>query len=207
MVEGGKIDWACHANDMAFISELIDMDNAVRVAMEFYRQHPDETLIVVTADHETGGLSLGRKKYELHLDVVGNQKMSIEPLGKRLREMREKAGDRYEWTMVEALLKESFGLWTKVKINDEQTARIKKAFDNIKEGKGKTTKTLYQQDDELANAVKTVMAECANVAWGTPDHSNGYVPCFAIGQGAEAFHGRIDNTEICKRMAKAAGWR
>ena len=207
MVEGGKIDWACHANDMAFISELIDMDNAVRVAMEFYRQHPDETLIVVTADHETGGLSLGRKKYELHLDVVGNQKMSIEQLGKRLREMREKAGDRYEWTMVEALLKENFGLWTKVKINDEQTARIKKAFDNIKEGKGKTTKTLYQQDDELANAVKIVMAECANVAWGTPDHSNGYVPCFAIGQGAETFHGRIDNTEICKRMAKAAGWR
>ena len=55
MVEGGKIDWACHANDMAFVPELIDMDNAVKVAYEFYKQHPDETLIVVTADHETGG--------------------------------------------------------------------------------------------------------------------------------------------------------
>ena len=53
MIEGGKIDWACHANDMAFIPELIDMDNAVRVAYEFYKQHPDETLIIVTADHET----------------------------------------------------------------------------------------------------------------------------------------------------------
>ncbi|MGN1260819.1 MAG: alkaline phosphatase, partial [Alloprevotella sp.] len=56
MVEGGKIDWTCHANDPAFIPELIDMDNAVKVAYEFYQQHPDETLIVVTADHETGGL-------------------------------------------------------------------------------------------------------------------------------------------------------
>ena len=40
MIEGGKIDWACHANDLAFIPELIDMDNAVRVAYDFYKQHP-----------------------------------------------------------------------------------------------------------------------------------------------------------------------
>ena len=69
MVEGGKIDHACHANDPAtFITELIDMDDAVKVAYEFYQQHPDETLIIVTADHETGGMVMGRGAYELHLD-------------------------------------------------------------------------------------------------------------------------------------------
>ena len=70
MVEGGKIDWLCHANDVAFIPELIEMDDAVKVAYEFYQQHPDETLIVVTADHETGGLVLGRGGYQLNLQAV-----------------------------------------------------------------------------------------------------------------------------------------
>lgn len=63
MCEGGKIDWCAHNNDVAgTITETIDMDEAVAVAYEFYKQHPDETLIVVTADHETGGLTLGRTK-------------------------------------------------------------------------------------------------------------------------------------------------
>ncbi len=57
MVEGGKIDWACHSNDAATaFKEVIDMDNAIKVAYEFYEQHPDETLIIITADHETGGI-------------------------------------------------------------------------------------------------------------------------------------------------------
>ena len=60
MVEGGKIDWACHANDAATVfNEVKDMDNAIKVAYEFYKKHPKETLIVVTADHETGGIVLG----------------------------------------------------------------------------------------------------------------------------------------------------
>ena len=55
MVEGGKIDWACHANDAAStIHETIEFSNAIDVAIEFYKAHPEETLIVVTADHETG---------------------------------------------------------------------------------------------------------------------------------------------------------
>lgn len=63
MAEGGKIDWAAHSNELAStILETLDMDQAVKVAYEFYKQHPDETLIVVTADHETGGVTLGAEK-------------------------------------------------------------------------------------------------------------------------------------------------
>ena len=52
MIEGGKIDWACHSNDAATVfNEVIDMDNAVKIAYEFYKKHPNETLIVITADH------------------------------------------------------------------------------------------------------------------------------------------------------------
>ncbi len=59
MSEGGKIDWASHANDSkTTILEVLNFSGAVEVALEFYRQHPEETLIVVTADHETGGFTM-----------------------------------------------------------------------------------------------------------------------------------------------------
>ena len=77
MVEGGKIDWACHSNDAATVfHEVMDMDNAIKVAYEFYEQHPDETLIVVTADHETGGIVLGKGPYTLNLQALKSQKVS-----------------------------------------------------------------------------------------------------------------------------------
>lgn len=84
MVEGGKIDWACHGNDAATVfHEVADMDNAIKVAYEFYKKHPKETLIVVTADHETGGIALGTGKYALNLKALENQKASAEVLSKR----------------------------------------------------------------------------------------------------------------------------
>ncbi len=207
MVESGKIDWACHANDLAFIPELIDMDNAVKVAYEFYQQHPDETLIVVSADHETGGIVLGKGSYDLNLKIVANQRMSIAKLGSELHKLREKNGDKYTWEVAKAFLTDNFGFWDKVNVNDDQTARLQRSFQRVLDGKGIDSKSLYQKDDEFAGTVKRVMSECALVGWPSGGHSNGYVPCFAVGAGADLIRGRIDNTEIAGKMAKAAGWQ
>ena len=79
MVEGGKIDWACHANDAAAtITDTIAMDEAVGKAVDFYNEHPDETLILVTGDHETGGLTIGfaGTDYDTFLTNLANQKIS-----------------------------------------------------------------------------------------------------------------------------------
>jgi alkaline phosphatase len=60
MVEGGKVDWACHANDArTTFDDMVAFDDAIAVALEFMRHHPWETLIVVTGDHETGGMTIG----------------------------------------------------------------------------------------------------------------------------------------------------
>lgn len=197
MVEGGKIDWGCHANDPVFITELIDMDNAVKVAYEFYEQHPDETLIVIAADHETGGLALGKGPYELNLKAVASQRMSAVKLERELNAKREKMGDAFNWDEAKKFLSENFGFWGDVQVSDEQTARLERSFKELQEGKG---------PGRLAGTVKHVISECALIGWQSGGHSNGYVPAFAIGVGAEQFHGRFDNTEICKKMAKAAGW-
>ena len=79
MVEGGKIDWACHANDAAStITDTIALDNAVEKAVEFYNEHPEETLIIVTGDHETGGLTIGfaGTDYDTFLKNFENKKIS-----------------------------------------------------------------------------------------------------------------------------------
>ena len=197
MVEGGKIDWGCHANDPVFITELIDMDNAVKVAYEFYQQHPDETLIVISADHETGGLVLGRGAYELNLKAVASQRMSAVKLERELKAKKEKMGEAFTWDEAKKFLGENFGFWNEVNVNDDQTARLERSFKEFQEGKG---------PGRLAGTVKHVVSECALIGWQSGGHSNGYVPAFAVGIGAEQFHGRFDNTEICKKMAKAAGW-
>lgn len=60
MCEGGEIDWAAHANQtMPMIDAVLRFNEAVETAYSFYLEHPDETLILVTADHETGGITLG----------------------------------------------------------------------------------------------------------------------------------------------------
>ena len=97
MVEGGKIDYACHANDAATtFAEVEDFDNAIRVAYEFYEQHPDETLIVVTADHETGGIVLGTGQYDQNLQALKYQRMSVNKLSSKLNELRKKTNNKID---------------------------------------------------------------------------------------------------------------
>ncbi len=207
MVEGGKIDWACHSNDAATVfKEIIDLDDAVRVAYEFYEQHPDETLIVITADHETGGIVLGRGPYELHTDLLKHQKMSAANYTKHLSALRAKAGRDFSWELVEQDLKDNWGFWNAVPLNDHQTARLKKAWQAIRDGVDQGVENLYGKDNALADAARRTLAEAALIGWQSGGHSNGYVPVYAIGAGADLFRGKLDNTDIPLRIAKAAGW-
>ena len=74
MGEGGIIDWASHENrTMSTVENVLDFDAAIKVAYEFYEKHPDETLIVVTADHETGGLTLGAGRATINWKALENQ--------------------------------------------------------------------------------------------------------------------------------------
>ena len=208
MVEGGKIDWACHSNDAATVfHEVADMDEAVKVAYEFYSQHPDETLIVVTADHETGGFVLGTGAYKLNLQVLKNQKVSESGFTRILNELRKKYNNNVSWEKVQQALKENFGFWDKVKLNEKQEERLLAKYNDTFKGKeAKLEKSEYAQDEPLAAEAKRIIDEIALVGWTSGGHSARYVPVFAIGAGADFFQGRIDNTEIPIKIAKAAGY-
>jgi alkaline phosphatase len=209
MVEGGKIDWACHANDAATtFHEVIDFNEAIKVAYEFYEQHPDETLIVVTADHETGGMILGNGAYALNLQALKGQKVSEGEFTSVLNDMRRKYKNQVSWEVIQAVLKDYFGFWDTVKLNkrheDQLKAIYEKSFSNQPVD---LEKNLYQQNEPLAGAAKRILNQIAMVSWASGSHSAGYVPVFAIGAGAEAFNGQIDNTEIPIKIAEAAGFK
>ena len=207
MVEGGKIDWACHSNDAATsFREVIDMDEAVQVAYEFYEQHPDETLIVITADHETGGIVLGTGKYELHTDLLKYQRQSAEAFSRMLAMQHQKEGKGFTWDFVRGQLEENFGFWKHIDLNDKETAELEQAYRDFCEGVAKDNKTLYASENIIAATARKIMARKAMVGWVSDGHSNGYVPVFAIGTGAENFDGRIDNTDIPKKIAQIAGY-
>lgn len=208
MVEGGKIDWACHSNDAATVfHEVMDMDDAIKVAYEFYEQHPDETLIVVTADHETGGIVLGKGPYTLNLQALKSQKMSESEYTKVINELRKKYKNQVSWEVIKQSLKENFGFWEHIQLNEKQEASLKKVYDESFSGKAvDLTKSEYQQDEPLAAEAKKILDDIALVGWTSGGHSGGYVPVFAIGAGAQLFQGRMDNTEIPAKIAEAAGY-
>ena len=102
MVEGGKVDWACHANDArSSIADTLALSAAVEEAIEFYNKHPKETLIIVTADHETGGLSLGSDEsgYSLHWDIVEERYAAGDKLSKEERKALNSASG-FDFTSV-----------------------------------------------------------------------------------------------------------
>ncbi|MBO7417822.1 MAG: alkaline phosphatase [Bacteroidaceae bacterium] len=207
MVEGGKIDYAGHANDAATMAyELEDMDNAVKVAYEFYKKHPKETLIVVTADHETGGLSMGRSSggYALNLKALSYQKQSIDVLSRYITDLRKK--DKVTWEDAKALLADKMGFWKELTITWDQEKQLRDCFEEtFTRSRARFDENLYSRTEQLATIARNVMAEQAHLLWSSGSHTAAYVPVFAVGAGSQEFSGRMDNTEIIRKIAKVSG--
>lgn len=206
MVEGGKIDWACHGNDAATtFNEVKDMDNAIKMAYEFYKKHPKETLIVVTADHETGGIALGTGKYALNLKVLQYQQKSQDALSASMSELRKTKDNHVAWEEMKALLTKEMGFWKELPLTWKQERVLRDEFEeSFVKNKVVFAESMYSKSEPLAARAKEVINQMAMISWASGGHSAGYVPVFAIGAGSELFMGKMDNTEIPKRIAKAA---
>ena len=206
-IEGGMIDYACHRNDIGnAINEVLDMDKAVKVAYEFYQQHPDETIIVISADHETGGLVMGTGPYELHTDILKYQRKSIDELTWMLKEQYKKAPKKFTWEAVQKQLKELMGFGAGITLKDKEKERLQNRWANIEKAIADNDQKVGDRIYDLCQTVKHILSEKAMISWASGGHSNGYVPIYAIGPGTEVFQGRIDNIEIAPAMAKIAGY-
>ena len=209
MIEGGKIDWACHSNDAATaFREIQDFDNAIKIAYDFYKEHPAETLIVITADHETGGLVLGTGAYKLNLQALQYQKVSEEKFTEIVQSIRKKHNNKVSWEVIQKALKENFGFWDSLELSDKQEAYLKSVYDeSFKNADVDMTKSEYADNEPIASAAKKVISEIALIGWTSGGHSAGYVPVCAVGANAHLFQGRLDNALLPIRIAEAAGYK
>ena len=199
MVEGGNIDYAGHSNDGgAAIKEVLNFDQTLRLAYDFYNEHPEETLIIVTADHDTGGLAIGSifTGYNMQPQYIDYQKISKDRFNDECMAIL-KSRRIFTWDDMKEMLKENLGFWAGVPVNEKQTALLEEKFTKTFEMRNsENQKTLYQNFDEFSETVFNIFNDICGIGWVTYNHTGNYVPVYAIGVDADKFAGLHDNTNI-----------
>lgn len=206
---GGKVDWACHARDAATaFAEVAAVDRCMKMAYDFYLQHPDETLIVLTADHETGGLVLAEDNiYQSNYKVLENQRVSTDGFTAILHQMRKDTDNKVTWEMARQALEKNFGFWGAITLSDEEAKELRDTWQASFEGKSADVKNEYTSNEPLTEVARKIINRKALVQWATRGHSAGLVPVYAIGVGSEQFTEHNDNAIIPMKIAKAMGIR
>ncbi len=166
MVEGSQIDWASHANDIVgTLSEMQDFAAAIAVARRYATQHPD-TLIVITADHETGGLALGH-------DKKGYWQTAL------LRQVRASAAGMAARVLAGAEPVGTLQSLSPIRANDSDRQQLLEAG---------------RDNDKLEDAFAAIVSRHSLTGWSTTGHTGADVPLYAVGPGSEALRGHHDNS-------------
>lgn len=214
MVEGGKIDWTGHANDAATeINETLAFSDAVQSAIDFYNEHPDDTLIIVTGDHETGGLTIGfaTTAYDTHLQYLANQTMSYEAFDGVIAGLRDK-GASFDDAMAE--VEKAFGLTTAegkdLTLTAEEVERLQAAYELSMKPAGERELTendalIYGGYEPLSVTCCHILNNRAGIAYTSYAHTGLQIPVYAQGVGAENFMGSYDNTDIFNKTMAIMG--
>ncbi|MGM7634289.1 alkaline phosphatase [Bacillus sp. Hm123] len=171
MVEGSQIDWAGHSNDIVgAMSEMEDFEKAFEAAIEFAKED-GETLVVATADHSTGGLSVGVDGvYEFHPEAIKAAKRTPEFMAAEI----EEGGD----------VEEVLNKYTEFDLTKDEIKSVKEA-----------QKELKKDEYAVTTAISNIFNERARAGWTTGGHTGVDVPVYAYGPSKERFAGTTDNTD------------
>ena len=176
MVEGGKIDWACHSNDLVrAVHETLALDDAVAVAVDFSRKHPRETLIIVTADHETGGLQ------RLGVPVNGKPLLRCLESPSITTALHTLAADKAPVADVLKAVQDAFSLGD-LSPDERKSLEERWGADPKPEG--------------VVSACHALIAARAGYRFSGGSHTGVRVPLTAAGVGSQALSGQHDNTDI-----------
>ena len=235
MTESGKIDWSEHANDAATtIKEVIDFQDSIQEAVDFYYEHPEETLIIVTADHPTGGFTVGNSEtgYNSYFHLLDNQKVSQEQFDVIMAKAKEE-NPEMTFEDVIPLLEENFGFVFDLEATEEvktfgelEDAEEEKDFMLVTPYELEELKYAFEQSmlpyeernagqsdiikgyhsyEPLSIAATRLLSRKAGLAFTTVDHSPERVPVHAIGAGAAMFEGNFENIDIAYKILAAMG--
>ncbi len=204
MVEGGNIDHAAHGNDGgAVVKEVINFQKSLQIAYDFYQKHPNETLIVVTADHDTGGMTTGVTGGPKIPDFsyIDYQKISKEQFSDLCAKKRMQS-----WDEMKQLLAEKLGLWAHIPVNESEEARMIDSFGKLKANTADAgQKTLYKEFNNFTAVVFDILNHKNGFGFTTFSHTGNPVPVFAVGVGCEEFSDVNNNVEIPRKIRRLTG--
>lgn len=196
MVEGGKIDWACHANDArSTIADTIALSDAVAEAVKFQQEHPSDTLILVTADHETGGLTIGYTgtDYNLFFRTLDNQTISYAKFDSDYVSRYKKDKTSFEDVMAD--VEKLFGLKKPgnagsdkdggLVLTDYEYGRIRTAYEKTMSGNKNRTQEayeLYGTYEPLTITLTHVLNHKSGIGFTSYSHTGLPVPVLADGR-------------------------
>lgn len=196
MIEAGRVDHAGHGNDApAFLHDMLAFDQAVAAALDFARQD-GRTLVVITADHETGGLTLGGEfegrgsGYRYDPAELASSKSSIEDFGSRLTAALADRPGLPVW--IQDNLLADFN----VVLSEPEAIELRRIL---------ATNNDAGLRSLLQSTLQDLLARRASVHWSTSGHTAVDVPLFAFGPGADRFTGSMDNTQVGKLLAEMLG--
>ena len=178
LVEGSQVDWGGHSNDIAAaMMEMHDLAQTLEWLNTYVEQHPD-TLFIVTADHSTGGMTIGsRGQYAWQPEYLKGLQSAPSTIAKLLVTAKDPV----------ALVNEQLGFT----LNESEQASIK---------------ALKPGDEKAAYAaIKSLLDERSHTGWTTSGHTGIDVQIFAKGPGSELFSGHRDNTDIAKTVFTLLG--
>ena len=173
MIEGSQIDWCGHANDIACaMAEMDDFASAIEKAKAYVDKNKD-TLLVITADHSTGGLTLGAHgQYKWEADVVHGIKATAGKITQQLLDSDD--------------LKSVWNKYTNIEFTPENKIKLEQAKS--------------MGDKTLNLAVKSIISDTSFTGWTTGGHTAVDVQVFAYGKGSEQFVGSQNNTDIADKL-------
>ncbi len=173
MVEASQIDWAAHDNDIVgVISEMQDFEAAIKTVMSFAIEDGN-TLVIATADHETGGLSIGSK--------ASSEDFYYWDIGV-IRTFRYTPAKIADDAQVSGDLIGAFHQATSLKLTEDE--------------KQKLQKTDLADWEKTRRAVSEVINKRSFTGWTTYGHTGVDVNLYAYGPGSEALRGHWDNVRV-----------
>jgi len=182
LLEASQIDWCGHANDIACaMGEMHDMAVTMKIIKQFIDKNPN-TIFVATADHSTGGLSLGAKnQYQWNAKIVKNIKATAPQISRQL------LANKNNWRSVWQTL-------TQIKLTDDE----QKALDSFINQAEENTSVI--NISQITTQVLTYIDKYTATGWTTKGHTGEDVQIFSYGKDKQNFAGVVDNTDIAKRL-------
>ena len=174
LIEASQVDWAGHGNDIASaMAEMADLEETVIYLREYAKNHPD-TLVIITADHSTGGLTIGADgEYRWSPEYLRNMQASVSKTASQLLAQSDRA----------AFVSKQFGF----ALQEQEIV----ALANIEQG---------TEQRAVEAVLKSIIDKRSNTGWTTSGHTGIDVEVFAFGPGAQMFAGNQDNTEIAEKI-------